>query len=170
MHLTLIIPTKISQSYGLRFQDRRAASLELFEVTQACNRLIVYLDQARDIYLDSPAVKERADRLLEAVFVLRVKVYNLKKSWAQWDAQDRGRGNNNGYNRSNSGYRNSNYGGGQGSSRGYNNQGGGYRGQGNGYQGQYRQDNSHQGGQGQYRGDHDPNYGRNDGGGNRDAA
>lgn len=83
----LSIPVKIAQSSGARLRDRKLATDDLFEVTQTCSRMMVYLDQASEIFLEDQEAKDLAQEILRRIFLLRVKTVNLLKTWVEWNAE-----------------------------------------------------------------------------------
>jgi len=77
------IPHLIAESHSLRFGAQDDCILMLEKVMVNCNKMVVYLEQVRDI-CDTGVSKESFDELMKKYFYVRRKVLNLQRSWKKF--------------------------------------------------------------------------------------
>ncbi len=91
------LPLWLAEAHSVRFADDHAVGLGLLEkVMSGCNKMVVYLEQAKGIYRPAAEVVhgvERAetgldgdliDDLVKRYHDVRLKVFRLSKSWQKW--------------------------------------------------------------------------------------
>lgn len=83
LKLSLDIPRLIAESHSLRFDFADKAITMLERARFCCNRMIVYLEQIRDIY---PADVDRAkiEELVKSYGYNRTKIFRLAAAWKKW--------------------------------------------------------------------------------------
>lgn len=80
---SMTIPLNISEAHSIRFGDHKKGILLLEAAMAGCNKMAVYLEQAKGIYgskLDSDLIDDLVKRYCEA----RTKIFRLEKSWQKW--------------------------------------------------------------------------------------
>lgn len=83
----LEIPRLISEAHSRRFEHEGEAFRVLDDSMVGCNKAVVYLEQARDIY------SEKIDRaicedLIKRYTYIRRKIFNLYKAWQRFQIED----------------------------------------------------------------------------------
>jgi four helix bundle protein len=80
----LKIPELIAASHSRRFEAKDELKT-LDEALETCNKVVVYLEQARDIYVK--AIEERAacEDLIKRYIFIRRKIFNLYKAWKKFE-------------------------------------------------------------------------------------
>ena len=81
--LALTIPHQIAEAHSKRFGSSDECLLILDKVMLGCNKMVVYLDQARDICqtgLELPQFEEQTEKY----FFIRRKVLNLQRVWRKY--------------------------------------------------------------------------------------
>ena len=84
----MTIPLLISEAHSIRFGDHKQGLLLLERAMAGCNKMIVYLEQAKGIYgakLDGDLIDDLVRRYAE----VRIKIFRLEKSWQKWDEPKR---------------------------------------------------------------------------------
>ena len=77
------LPLWIAEAHSMRFGDHGVAIGLLEKVMAGCNKMVVYLEQAKGIYgsrLDGDLIDDLVKRYQDA----RIKVFRLEKSWQKW--------------------------------------------------------------------------------------
>lgn len=99
----MTIPLLISEAHSIRFGDHKQGLLLLERAMAGCNKMIVYLEQAKGIYRPAPDVvlpsggksrrtfltdddRDLIDDLVGRYAEVRTKIFRLEKSWQKWDA------------------------------------------------------------------------------------
>lgn len=82
----LKIPELIAASHSRRFETGEELKL-LDDALENCNKVVVYLEQARDIYVK--AIEERAtcEDLIKRYILIRRKIFNLYKAWKKFETR-----------------------------------------------------------------------------------
>ncbi|PIP87425.1 hypothetical protein COW81_00350 [Candidatus Campbellbacteria bacterium CG22_combo_CG10-13_8_21_14_all_36_13] len=80
---SLGIPHLIAESHSYRFGSQNDCIILLEKVMVNCNKMVVYLEQIRDLG-GSTADVEMIDRCIADYFLLRRKVLNLQRSWSKF--------------------------------------------------------------------------------------
>jgi len=79
----LDLPVKIATAHSLRFGDQEQAIRILEEIMLACNVLIVYLEQYRDIE-NTEIEPEFFEEQIKNILSTRQKILHLQKSWQKF--------------------------------------------------------------------------------------
>ncbi len=83
LKLSLDIPRLIAEAHSLRFDFADKAITMLERARFCCNRMIVYLEQIRDIYsadVDRPKIEE----IVKTYAYNRTKIFRLAAAWKKW--------------------------------------------------------------------------------------
>ena len=82
----LKIPESIATAHSRRFETGEELKF-LDDALENCNKAVVYLEQARDIYVK--AIEERAacEDLIKRYIFIRRKIFNLYKAWKKFRAE-----------------------------------------------------------------------------------
>ncbi|OGJ16314.1 MAG: hypothetical protein A2632_01240 [Candidatus Pacebacteria bacterium RIFCSPHIGHO2_01_FULL_46_16] len=81
--IALDLPVKIATAHSLRFGDQEQAIHILEEIMLACNILIVYLEQYRD--LENKEIEtEFFEEQIKNILSTRQKILHLQKSWQKF--------------------------------------------------------------------------------------
>jgi hypothetical protein len=85
---SLEIPRFIAEAHSRRFDSNIEGIALLEKAMTDCNKMIVYLEQVRDIY---PENIERilCEELIKKYMYNRVKILNLSKAWKKWAEEDK---------------------------------------------------------------------------------
>ena len=80
----LKIPELIAVSHSRRFEAKDELKT-LDEALETCNKVVVYLEQARDIFIK--VIEERAacEDLIKRYILIRRKIFNLYKAWKKFE-------------------------------------------------------------------------------------
>ena len=82
---SMSIPLFIGEAHSIRFGDHPRAILLLEQAMAGCNKMIIYLEQARGIY-GSKLDFDLTDGLIKKYADTRTKIFRLEKSWQKWIA------------------------------------------------------------------------------------
>lgn len=77
------LPHLIAEAHSFRFGAQKECLILLEKVMLNCNKMVVYLDQARDI-CETGIETEKFEELTKKYFYLRRKVLNLQRSWQRY--------------------------------------------------------------------------------------
>src|SRR3989344_4272279 len=83
VNCAMSIPLWISEGHSIRFGDHKLGLRLLEQALAGCNKMIVYLEQARGIYGDKLDVSLVED-LIKRYADVRTKIFRLEKSWQKW--------------------------------------------------------------------------------------
>jgi len=81
--LALSIPHQIAQAHSCRFGSSDQCLLILDKVMLSCNKMVVYLEQARDI-CDTGVELTQFEEQTKKYFYIRQKVLNLQRVWRKY--------------------------------------------------------------------------------------
>jgi hypothetical protein len=86
----LSIPEKMAEAHSRRFDDEQLALQLLNDTKIKCNKMIVYLEQIKNIYGED---KEGIDKvvcedIIKKYNVVRIKIRNLYKAWYKFMVED----------------------------------------------------------------------------------
>src|SRR3989344_6800243 len=82
---SMFIPLHISEAHSIRFGDHKAGLLLLERAMAGCNKMIVYLEQAKGIYGSKIGVNsDLLDDIIKRYADVRTKIFRLEKSWQKW--------------------------------------------------------------------------------------
>ena len=81
--LALAIPHQIAEAHSKRFGSSDECLLILDKVMLGCNKMVVYLDQARDICQTGLELSQFEEQT-EKYFFIRRKVLNLQRVWRKY--------------------------------------------------------------------------------------
>ncbi|PIV39920.1 MAG: hypothetical protein COS29_00015 [Candidatus Omnitrophica bacterium CG02_land_8_20_14_3_00__42_8] len=84
----LKIPESIAASHSRRFEAGDEIKT-LDEALEACNRVVVYLEQARDIFVKEIEDKAGCEDLIKRYILIRRKIFNLYKAWKRFPGYGR---------------------------------------------------------------------------------
>jgi len=79
----LDIPRMIAEAHSRRFDDQATGISLLDEAMINSNKMIVYLEQIRDIYGDE-VEKVLIEELIKKYSYNRTKIFRLQKAWKSW--------------------------------------------------------------------------------------
>jgi len=77
------IPHLIAEAHSFRFGSQKECLILLEKVMLNCNKMVVYLDQTRDICATGVTV-EKFEELQKKYLLIRRKVLNLQRSWQKY--------------------------------------------------------------------------------------
>ncbi|MBI4160278.1 MAG: hypothetical protein HY506_00015 [Candidatus Yanofskybacteria bacterium] len=77
------LPLWISEAHSVRFGDHAVGLGLLEKVMAGCNKMVVYLEQAKGVY-GSKLDGDLMDDLIKRYHDARLKVFRLSKSWQKW--------------------------------------------------------------------------------------
>ena len=77
------IPHLIAEAHSFRFGSQKECLILLEKVMLNCNKMVVYLDQARDI-CETGLETEKFEELEKKYLLIRRKVLNLQRSWQKY--------------------------------------------------------------------------------------
>ncbi len=77
------IPLWISEAHSVRFGDHAIGLGLLEKVMSGCNKMVVYLEQAKGVY-GAEIEGDLVDDLIKRYHDVRTKVFRLSKSWQKW--------------------------------------------------------------------------------------
>jgi len=95
---SMSIPLYISEGHSIRFGDHKQGILLLERAMAGCNKMIVYLEQAKGIYRPAADVAlsfdgkgqaatldhDLVDDIIRRYADVRTKIFRLEKSWQKW--------------------------------------------------------------------------------------
>jgi len=82
---SLDIPRLIAEAHSVRFESQLQGIALLEKAMGACNKMVVYIEQVRDIYpeqVKSPLCED----LIKKYVVNRTRIFHLQKTWQRWAA------------------------------------------------------------------------------------
>lgn len=80
----LLIPNLIAEAHSRRFDEPEKASKLIDESLAECNKIVVYLEQARDIHnVDKITVEE----IIKNYINVRWKILNLQRAWKRFQKE-----------------------------------------------------------------------------------
>lgn len=80
---SMSIPLFIGEAHSIRFGDHPRAILLLENAMAGCNKMIIYLEQARGIYgskLDFDLIEDLVKKYAD----VRTKIFRLEKAWQKF--------------------------------------------------------------------------------------
>lgn len=80
------IPHQIAEAHSLRFGDHTAAIAMIEKAMLGCNKIIVYIEQFRDI-CETGIEWEVFDDLIKKYLYVRRKILNLQRVWKKFAPQ-----------------------------------------------------------------------------------
>jgi len=84
---SLEIPRHIAEAHSNRFESKELAFPLLDKAMTGCNKMVVYLEQVRDIYSDK-VERVMTEELIRKYVFNRRKIFNLYKAWKKFLDQD----------------------------------------------------------------------------------
>ena len=87
------IPHLIAEAHSFRFGTQKECLILLERVMLNCNKMVVYLDQTRDICATGLEV-EKFEELQKKYLLIRRKVLNLQRSWQKYMGMPKGEDKN----------------------------------------------------------------------------
>jgi len=81
----LNIPELIASAHSRRFEKGEELKL-LDDALEACNKVVVYLEQARDIFVKGLDERATCEDLIKRYILIRRKIFNLYKAWKKFHA------------------------------------------------------------------------------------
>ncbi len=85
---SLGLPHLIAEAHSVRFGDKEESIVLLEKVMLNCNKLVVYLEQTRDI-CETGIEWEVFDEQIKKIFDIRRKVLHLQMSWKKYMELDK---------------------------------------------------------------------------------
>ena len=89
VNCALSIPHQIAEAHSTRFGSQTSCLVFLEKVMLNCNKMVVYLEQIRDI-CKTNAEHEQFEELIKKYFYIRRKVLNLQRVWKKYMFQKQG--------------------------------------------------------------------------------
>ena len=83
IHSCLKIPESIAAAHSRRFETGEELKL-LDDALEECNRIVVYLEQARDVSLKELEGRAMCEDLIKRYILVRRKIFNLYKAWKKF--------------------------------------------------------------------------------------
>lgn len=83
----LELPLLIASAHSLRFGDLNRAIASLEEAMLMCNKIVVYLEQYRDL-VKSEFENEFFEEQIKQLLLVRGKILRLEQSWRKYIKQD----------------------------------------------------------------------------------
>ncbi len=77
------LPLWLAEAHSVRFDDHAVGLGLLEKVMAGCNKMVVYLEQAKGIY-GSKLEGDLIDDLVKRYHDVRTKIFRLSKSWQKW--------------------------------------------------------------------------------------
>jgi hypothetical protein len=84
----LRIPESIAAAHSHRFESGDELK-SLDEALADCNKAVVYLEQARDIFITGLEGRAVCEDLIKRYILIRRKVFNLYKAWVRFGEEKR---------------------------------------------------------------------------------
>jgi hypothetical protein len=81
--LALSIPHLIAESHSMRFGSGEECLFKLDKVMLSCNKMVVYLEQTRDI-CETGIELEQFEEQIKKYFFIRQKALNLQRVWRKY--------------------------------------------------------------------------------------
>ncbi len=85
---SLDIPRYIAEAHSNRFESKVLAFPLLDKAMTGCNKMVVYLEQIRDIYSDK-VERVMIEELIRKYVYNRRKIFNLYKAWKRFLERDK---------------------------------------------------------------------------------
>ncbi len=88
INCSMSIPLFIGEAHSIRFGDHPRAILLLENAMAGCNKMIIYLEQARGIYgskLDFDLIEDLVKKYAD----VRTKIFRLEKAWQKFTPPQR---------------------------------------------------------------------------------
>lgn len=85
---SLEISRFIAEAHSARFDERDTGLILLDKSMTNCNKMVVYLEQVRDIYSDQ-VERVLVEELIRKYIYNRRKIFNLYKAWKRFTEQDK---------------------------------------------------------------------------------
>ncbi|MBI4174640.1 MAG: four helix bundle protein [Candidatus Aenigmarchaeota archaeon] len=82
----LTIPNLIAEAHSRRFEDEKAGLKLLDESMAECNKMVVYLEQVRDIY-GGEVDRSVCEELIKTYIYSREKIFRLYKAWKKFQEE-----------------------------------------------------------------------------------
>jgi len=79
----LHIPEAVAAAHSHRFETGDEIKM-LDEALEGCNRVVVYLEQVRDIFIKDLEGRVVCDDLIKRYILIRRKMFNLYKAWKRF--------------------------------------------------------------------------------------
>jgi len=83
LKLSLEIPRFIAEAHSLHFDFPQEALTMIERARFCCNRMIVYLEQIRDIYT-ADIDRARIEEIVKSYAYNRTKIFRLSAAWKKW--------------------------------------------------------------------------------------
>lgn len=81
----LKIPESIASAHSHRFETGEELKF-LDHALEGCNRVVVYLEQARDIFIKEIEGRAVCEDLIKRYILTRRKIFNLYKAWKKFES------------------------------------------------------------------------------------
>jgi hypothetical protein len=81
----LKIPESIASAHSHRFETGEELK-SLDDALEGCNRVVVYLEQARDIFIKEIEGRAVCEDLIKRYILSRRKIFNLYKAWKKFES------------------------------------------------------------------------------------
>lgn len=81
----LRIPEALAEAHSRRFEAKDEFN-KIEVALECCNKAVVYLEQARDIYLRDTEGTALCEDLIKRYILLRRKIFNLYKAWMKFES------------------------------------------------------------------------------------
>lgn len=82
----LKIPESIASAHSHRFETGDELKL-LDDALEGCNKAVVYLEQARDIFIKDVEGRAVCEDLIKCYILVRRKIFNLYKAWKKFEIE-----------------------------------------------------------------------------------
>jgi hypothetical protein len=79
----LMIPESIATAHSHRFETGEELKY-LEDALEGCNKIVVYLEQVRDIFIKDIENRALCDDLIKRYILTRRKIFNLYKAWKRF--------------------------------------------------------------------------------------
>lgn len=83
VHTSLDIPRVIAEAHSVRFESDVQGVALLEKAMAGCNKMVVYLEQARDIY-PKEINGELCEETIKKYVFNRTKIFRLELAWKKW--------------------------------------------------------------------------------------
>lgn len=83
VNVVLRIPEAIAESHSHRFEAKDEFKA-LDDALEGCNKAVVYLEQARDIFIKEIEGRAVCEDLIKRYILIRRKIFNLYKAWEKF--------------------------------------------------------------------------------------
>jgi len=77
------LPHLIAEAHSFRFGNRQECLILLEKAMLRCNKMVVYLEETRDI-IDTGVEWGKFDELIKKYLFVRRKLLNLQRSWKRY--------------------------------------------------------------------------------------